>query len=203
MHRRDECCGLVSILVAASAWLVVGCAGGPELELRDTAELAARFGTIQEPMSGGACWVSPPGVPRFGAGNSWPNGEIIVRNQTQLVDAIRTVNDRGGAIYIQNNITVTEQLPTIKRNNVRISSRAEFVLYDAVAGGDRASEMFRVEGNNFVMRDVSIQGVGHRNPNNPGAWSGKRSAVAVVGNNAEIHRVYIRFFTHAAVRFEG
>ena len=131
------------------------------------------------------------------------NWHIAVDTQQELINAINWVNNNGGTIYIDGNINVHQNLPTITRNNVTILSRQGNVITDMQAGGSSASELFRVAATGFRMQNVTIQGIGHQNPNNPAAWPGKRSAVAVTKNGSTFDRVFIRFFTHAAIRLEN
>jgi len=196
--------GLAVVLLLVA--LISGCE--KELELQEleesspTAQLAK--GDIFWPNSGGSCSVGPPPAPFWGAGysakQSWHRA---VKNQTQLRNAINHVNNNGGTIYIDGTFTVTQPLPKITRDNVTILSRGAFKIYDNIAGGSKASELFRVEAAGFTMKNVTIFGIGRLNPGNPSAWAGKRSAVAVTKNNARFERVFIRYFTHAAIRLEN
>ncbi|MFK7786094.1 MAG: right-handed parallel beta-helix repeat-containing protein [Crocinitomicaceae bacterium] len=161
------------------------------------------YGQVFWPPSGGNCTVGNPAAAPWGAGWSAKQGwHIKVYNQWQLVNAINTVNSSGGVIYIDASFTVTTNLPTITRNNVQILSNNSKTIYDNVVGGSKASAMFNVTGSNFKMKNVTIQGAGRTNPNNFN-WSGKRSAIAVSGNNSEFFRVKIQYFSHAAIRLEN
>ena len=159
---------------------------------------------LQAPAVGADCNLTPPEPPRWGAGTSQPSAsDIVVDTQNELVSAIHTVNSSGGSIYIDGSINVTTNLPTITRNGVGIFSRSGVELRDKKAGDSRASEMLRVTGNDFYMKDVTILGIGNENRGQAHLWPGKRSAVAVLGNRAVFDRVFIRFFTHAAIRLEN
>lgn len=161
-------------------------------------------GDINWPNSGGSCSVGPPPAPFWGAGYSAKkNWHYVVRNQTQLRNGINHVNRFGGTIYIDASFTVTQTLPKITRDGVTILSRKAFRINDNISGSSRANELFRVEANNFTMKNVTIYGIGRNNPGNPAAWAGKRSAVVVTKNNARFERVFIRYFTHAAIRLEN
>ena len=160
-------------------------------------------GDIVWPRSGSNCTLSPPPKPYWGAGNSQKKSwHKVVKNQTQLRNAINQVNASGGTIFIDATFNVTQSLPTITRDNVTILSRKAYKIYDKISGSTSANELFRVEAANFTMKNVTIFGIGHLNPGNPSSWSGKRSAVAVTKNNARFERCFIRYFTHAAIRLE-
>lgn len=180
----------------------------PSIDALNQPESNAGFragsGIIQQPSSGNNCNVSSPPSTFWGAGNSTKKSwHRIVRNQTQLANAIRHVNQNGGTIFIDASFNVTTSLPTITRNNVTILSRSGYQIFDKTPGGSRASELLRVEASNFIMKNVTINGIGHLNPNNPTAWAGKRSAVVITKNNATFDRVFIRYYTHAAIRLEN
>ena len=159
---------------------------------------------IFAPSSGGNCRQAIPKAPFWGAGNGFKQSwHRVVKNQSQLISAINHVNNNGGTIFIDASFNVTQALPKITRNNVTILSKSAHKIYDKVAGGTRASELFRVEAANFTMKHVTILGIGHTNPNNPGSWAGKRSAVAVTKDNASFEAVFIQYYTHAAIRLEN
>ncbi|MEM0997978.1 MAG: hypothetical protein AAGN35_12885 [Bacteroidota bacterium] len=218
-NRRGKVCpaGSKRFLVKLPAWgtrtalfclgilLFSACQKDPVLQEIEstTAEAALKKGDIFWPRSGGSCTLSPPPAPFWGAGNSTKKSwHRAVKNQNQLVSAINYVNRNGGTIFIDGTFNVNRTLPKITRDNVTILSRKAFKIYDKVSGSTSANELFRVEGANFTMKNVTILGVGHLNPNNPGSWSGKRSAIAVTKNNARFERVFIRYYTHAAIRLE-
>ncbi len=162
---------------------------------------------IQFPKSGNSCTLNnppaPPTVVGYSAKKSWHRK---VKNQTQLISAINYVNSKGGTIYIDGTFNVTTAMPKITRDNVTILSKKGNRIYDKISSGankKKATELFRVEANGFIMKNVTILGVGHLNPSNPSSWQGKRSAVVVTKNNARFERVNIKYFTHAAIRLEN
>lgn len=185
-------------------WMLTGCQKDPDLEaMVETPTPQLAYGDIVWPRSGSNCTLSPPPKPFWGAGNSTKQSwHRVVKNQWQLISAINHVNNNGGTIFIDASFNVTQNLPTITRDNVTILSRKACKIYDKISGSNSANELFRVEAANFTMKNVTIFGIGHLNPSNPSSWSGKRSGIAVTKNNSRFERVFIRYFTHAAIRLE-
>ncbi|MGD1847008.1 MAG: hypothetical protein ACFB10_16585 [Salibacteraceae bacterium] len=135
-----------------------------------------------------------PPKPSANPGNtplrSW--GQWNVWNASDLANATRraTANQ---IIYIRRTIDVYAEY-TISNSNVRVVSKNGVVIRDR-RNKSGLSALFNVNGSGVKFENVTIQG--------PGAYVGKRSAIAFKGNNGQVLRCRISNYSHAAVRLEN
>lgn len=121
---------------------------------------------------------------------SW--GQYNVWNANDLANATANATSNQ-IIYIRATIDVYSDY-TIANNNVRVVSKNGVVIRDKrnVSG---LSALFNVTGADVKFENVTIQG--------PGAYAGKRSAIAFSGTRGQVLRCRISRYSHAAVRLEN
>lgn len=137
---------------------------------------------------------SLPAKPSAWPGNSpiLSSGQWNVWNASDLANATSMVQ-ANQVIYIRTTINVYAEY-TISKNNVRVVSKSGVVIKDN-RNKSGLSALFNVNGSNVKFENVTIQG--------PGAYVGKRSAIAFSGSNGKVIRCRISRYSHAAVRLEN